>query len=303
MERILEMSDFFDALERLGSGEEKIETRESIVKAPFGYPGGKSRSIKEILPFLPYTERYVEVFGGSGIILINRNQVKLEIFNDRYSGVVDFYRCIQSKEMMEELIKTLDMYVYSRELFLEFRDTWQKISDPVERAAKWYYMHQNSFTNQGRNFARTTLTNMNMSNKIRSHFPLIRDVHKRFKNVLIENLDWATCINDFDTHETVFYLDPPYMPETIKNDKTYEHTMNKQDHINLCNRVFSMKGFVALSGYKNEIYDTYPWDNVHVWDVNISFDGKAYQESNSMKGLEFQSKSGTAREYLYIKYA
>ena len=69
-----------------------------IIKAPFPYPGAKTRSLKQIIPLLPYRDSYIEPFGGTGAVLLARNPSPLEVLNDRYMGINAFYRCIRDKE-------------------------------------------------------------------------------------------------------------------------------------------------------------------------------------------------------------
>lgn len=296
-----ESKDMFALLEGLGGDEHehKIETRESVQKAPFAYPGGKSRSLKHLLRYIPMTDRYVEVFGGSGVHLINRAPCKFEVYNDRFSGLIDFYRCVQDPEKLEALINYLEGMLWSREWFLDCRDTWVTSKDQVERAAKWYYSVQMSFGSQGRNFGRDL---KKTGNKLYNNFPAMRRVHMRFKNVMIENLDWRECLKDFDDHETVFYLDPPYMKSTTSGNM-YDYNMTKSEHIELCEKVFQTKGFVAVSGYENEVYSQYPWDQVEMWDVFVSMTGIAFTETNNLDGLDSRIDRGHRMERLYIKHA
>ena len=292
-------ASLFDAFERLEGKSTKVECRDTVVKAPFGYPGGKSRSVPHLMKHLPYTGRYVEVFGGSGVTLLNRHAEKFEVYNDRFGGVVDFYKCVKDPVLVDSLIEYLDYTVKSREMFLDYQGLMVTSKDPVERAACWYYMIQHSFSTLGRNFGRDL---KRTDNKINSHFPLFKQTHNRLRNVLIENLDWAICLKDFDDHDTVFYCDPPYMNTTVSGN-LYEHAMTQKDHIDLCEMIHHTKGYVALSGYENEIYMTYPWDDIQMWDVHISMTSLAFTDTNGHENLQDRITRGSRTERLYIKYA
>ncbi|MEN6520331.1 MAG: DNA adenine methylase [Armatimonadota bacterium] len=52
---------------------------------------------------------------------------------------------------------------------------------------------------------------------------------------------------------TLFYLDPPYIPETRKSGK-YRHEMTAEDHQELVEILLSIQGKVVLSGYNHPIY-------------------------------------------------
>lgn len=274
--------------------------REEAIRAPFGYPGAKSRSITEILPRLPYRAGYCEAFGGSGAVLLSRNESELEIFNDRYAGVVAFYRCVRDREKNTALKDRLQLCLHSREEFLWCRDTWKDCTDDVERAARWYYMTTMSFGQQGRNFGRSIKGKAQLGPKLKNNLALFDGVHHRLRNAQIENLDWRQCLKDYDAEDMVFYLDPPYYQYARG---MYECDMPQEDHIELLERIFHSRGFVALSGYENQLYDKYPWDNRYSWKVHVSSLAQAFTESNNLAGKEDTIKRGYAIETLWIKEA
>ena len=288
--------DIWDALEAQDE-RELPKTRNLKVRAPFGYIGGKYRSVDALRDILPYTPKYVEVFGGSGVVLLNREPVAFECYNDRYGGVVSFYQCIRDRDNLMRLKDLIDSTIYSRELFIEYRDTWKNVEDPVERAFRWYYHMASSFAQKGKHFGRGMEKSLS---HIFASFPSFEFAHKRLRNVLIENLDWQQCINDFDSPETVFYCDPPYVKDEIW-EQAYEHQFKNSDHIRLCDHAFKVKGYVAISGYKNKLYEKYPWTDIKTWEVSVSSKGQAFDANNNMEDKRDIMKRGYHTEYLYIK--
>lgn len=69
--------------------------------------GGKSSYLKFVLPRLPYGKRYVEPFGGSGVVLLNRKHSAHEVYSDTYSPVVNFYRVVQDPQKQDLLYKRM----------------------------------------------------------------------------------------------------------------------------------------------------------------------------------------------------
>jgi DNA adenine methylase len=287
------MSNLLDALNDLDN---ITAEREKILRAPFGWPGGKSRSVKKILPLLPYRGRYCEVFGGTGIVLLNRHKSSLEIFNDRHSGITSFYRCLRNQKMFEALALWLDNTVHSREEWITCHDTWENIDDDIERAGRWFYMIQYSFAQLGRNFGRATSIKGCLAGKVRNKGKEFPELHDRLKNVQIENQDWRQILDDYDSEDMVWYIDPPYI-ETAAG--TYTHMMSRDDHHELINRIFSLKGFVAVSGYSNHVYNKRPWDNIHVWDSYVSLTPQAFTKENAKTHQTSQRHYG--EEILWIK--
>lgn len=291
----MSLMDMFNELE--GSSK---RGRDVILHAPFSYPGGKSRSVQHIVPRLPQRGIYVEPFGGSAAILLARDASKLEVYNDRYGGVVSFYRCIRDKTKFAALVERLELTVHSREEWVTAKDQWVRTEDDVERAALWYYMSLYSFGSIGRNWGRSTSTKGGLAGRIRSKLKDFPAVHERFAKVQVENQDWSQCARDYDTPDTVFYMDPPYCDA---NRGTYKDEMSMDDHRKFIETVFQLKGFVAVSGYPNPLYDNQPWDNKFSWDVFISIKSGGTCAGNNKDHLADQESRGHNTECLWIKEA
>lgn len=277
-------------------------SREEYVRAPFGYPGSKSRGLEQILPMLPYRNGFCEPFGGTGAVLLARRESPLEIFNDRYSGVTCFYRVMRDQKKMDLLLERLELSQHSREEFMWSRDTWEKCEDEIERAARWYYMMRMSFGHQGRHFGRSTSGRGQMGVKFKRGFELFQPCHNRLINVQIENQDWRQCLKDYDDKEMVWYLDPPYY-KVWRGMFVCE--MPDADHEELLYRIFDLDGFVAISSYPNDLYDRpqWKWDNRFTWSQMTSTMGMAFTETNNLKGLEGVMERRPSIEILYIKEA
>lgn len=294
-----DLLNMLDDLENLEASEPEEKPR--VIKAPFGYPGGKSRSIKYIIPHLPYRNLYCEPFGGSGAVLLARKPSKLEIFNDAYSGVVDFYRCMRDRALYERLTHWLENTVNSREEFVNCKATWKEPTDPVERAGRWFYMLTYSFGSLGRNWGRARGGAYHgINGRVRGSLEKFADVHERFHKVQVENKDGIACLRDYDDPEAVFYLDPPYVDT---DPGIYEHKTDAEYHRRLIAQVFATKGFVAVSGYANPLWDAQPWDKVLHWSVFVSIQGVKGTEENGLKEVEGQLERGQATEKLWIKEA
>lgn len=293
-----EAEDLFQMLENM-ERTTSVTGKDQFIRAPFGYPGGKSRSLGNLLHHLPIRRSYVEPFGGSGVVLLNRPVSQLEVYNDRYGGVVAFYRCLRDTAKLDALIDRLDLTVAAKEEWIWCHDTWDNCRDDVERAARWFYMHTYSFSNKGRCWGRQTKSK-SMAGKVRDKLSTFPTLHQRFKNVQVENQDWRECIKDYASRETVFYHDPPYFYK-VSFSKIYDHGMRKKDHEQLLNTIFRTKGFHAVSGYASDLYDSYDWDERHEWDVYVSVGGRAYVEGNNKAHLKDKEDTKRAVEVLWIK--
>lgn len=293
------MSEEFNFLEIFDDMEAQTSrSKDVIVQAPFAWPGGKSLSVRTIIPQLPYRDAYVEVCGGAGWVLLNRAKSKLEVFNDRHAGITAFYRCLKDPEKFQRLCDWLELTIHSREEFVWNKQNWPNYQDDVERAARWYYMIMYSFGSLGRNFGRSIKTNCKFAGKIRDKLVHFEEIHERFRDVQVENLDWKDCMLDYDSHETVFYVDPDYLG-TSKG--IYQHQWTPDMHQDLLETIFTrIKGFVAVSGIASPLYDKYPWDNRFSWEAFRTIKSVT-SGGNNKEHLAGQEERAHDTELLFVK--
>jgi DNA adenine methylase len=293
------VSDEVDLFELLEDLEREHPEKEvfSPIKAPFSWAGGKSRSIKYIIPHLPTRDIYCEPFGGSAAVLLARSPSKLDIFNDAYAGVVAFYRCMRDPVLFNRLIDWLDLTVNAKEEFYESKKTWENYDDPVERAGRWYYITVYSFGSLGRNWGSgRNGSSSSVNGRIIGKLKEFPEIHSRFRKVQVENLDGIECMKRYDAAQAVFYLDPPYVD---CDPGIYKHKTDHSYHRRLLDTIFEVDGFVAISGFPNPLYDERPWDKVFQWDVFHSVSGTV--ETPATKDIHSQLKRDTAKEKLWIK--
>lgn len=294
------MSNLFNMFQDIDDCESKnLQVRENYVRAMFKYPGSKARCVKEISKHLPYRTSYIEVFGGTAAILLSRERSGLEVYNDRFAGVVAFFRCMKDQAKAEALVAKFEWCLHSREEFIFCKETWRDVTDDVERAARWLYVQHYSFAGIGKYFGRSTTTTNSMAvlaDKLREEW---RPFHNRIKTVQIENQDWKEMLKDFDSPEAVFYLDPPYLNTA---PQAYSEVMPIKDHVRILDRVFEMKAFVAVSSYNNDVYEKYPWDEKIVLKTKtgVGIVPMGENDQNKLQGKMDRSGSGV-EEILWIK--
>lgn len=285
-----------DLLAAFESLDDVLDHRETYKRIPFSYAGTKSESLPEILPRLPVLNTFVDVFGGSGVVILNRQVSKLDVYNDLSSGLTCFFRVVRDPTLLQKLLNRIPLTPHGREEYLWSKQTWESCDDAVERAARWYVTIQSSFAGLGRNFGRALKGKGTMWRNIQERLDLFNDVAERFLTIQVENLDWRHCLKDYDSLETVFYVDPPYWSKNV-----YPHQMSRTEHVELCERIFQCKGFVALSGYDTDLYKTYPWHDIHSWKINDYMASQAYATEENRLAEKRKHGRGHSTEYLYIK--
>ena len=215
--------------------------------------GGKFYMLKHILPLLSQCNHkcYVEVFGGAGHVLFNKEPSPVEIYNDIDEDLVNFFRVIRDEEKFKVFREKIELIPYSRVEF-EFYKSFEP-KDDVDRAIKFFVLVRQSFSsNMG------TWSYGIKKNQAKAYFNAIQDLDRlkqRIRNVQIECKDFRDVLKRYDSEETLFYCDPPYVLRTRREKKSYRYEMTDEDHRDLVEMLLRVKGKVMLSGYRNEIYE------------------------------------------------
>ena len=213
------------------------------------YAGGDTTIIKPLLKLMPDHICYVEVFGGGAVFLLNKPPSKVEVYNDVDGDLVNLFKVV--KERPDEFLKELDLLPYSRQLYYEFQYKLRGEEDPIKRAAMYYYIIRCCFSGKvGSGFS--TGKGVNQARKYFNALEDIRKIHKRLKNVVIEQLDFRDCILRYDGERTLFYLDPPHLYyATEKGKDYYKYGFTDRDYMDLLNLLTKIKGkFILKQTYQ-----------------------------------------------------
>ena len=82
------------------------------------------------------------------------------------------------------------------------------------------------------------------------------DVHSFLRPIVITNLPAVQLIEREDEKKTLFYLDPPYHPESVACANAYgSFGMTAADHDVLLEVIKKCAGKVMISGYRCPVYD------------------------------------------------
>ncbi len=227
------------------------------------YHGGKWRLAPWIIEHFPTHRVYVEPFGGAASVLLRKPRSFAEIYNDRWSVVVNVFRVARDPAMAEQLERALRLTPFARD---EFEAEWPDESvDAVERARRAILRSFAGFgsASTNGNYSTGFRANSNRSNTTPAHdwvnYPdHIRGFTERLRGVVIENRPAAQIIETHDGPETLHYVDPPYPHETRNMERgnaAYEVEMSTEDHEQLAETLRACSGMVVLSTYPNALYE------------------------------------------------
>jgi hypothetical protein len=85
---------------------------------------------------------------------------------------------------------------------------------------------------------------------------LLPKIAARLRGVEIYHADAMDLIERFDGPETLFYIDPPYVHAARTARDAYKHVISVAAHKRLLDAILNVRGMVALSGYRNPLYDS-----------------------------------------------
>lgn len=223
--------------------------------------GGKSRLASELVRLFPKHGVYVEPFAGACHVLFakDRNVSSMEVINDLDSGLYAFYSVIVDPTKFERFHEIISRTPHCREFFEECRNTWRNTADEVLRAVKWFVVARQSYRGiLGNSWQVDKQGYRNGTGKsvkvYLSAIEALRDMHERLKTASIEHKDFRKILKYYDDKTTLFYLDPPYVPDTRRAKKVYEHEMSAPDHGELVELLLKIKGKAMLSGYPTPLY-------------------------------------------------
>ena len=236
---------------------------------PFGWYGGKFSHLDWLLPLLPECRHYCEPFAGSGAVLLNRKPSPVETYNDLDGEVVNFFRVLRSKK--GKLIEAIGLTPFSREEFALSCELRPGLS-AFERARRFYIrarqvrtgLAQTASLGRWANCKNTSRRGMSgVISRWLGGAEALGDIAERLLRVQIENRPAVEVIRLYDSPQTLFYCDPPYIHETRGDAKAYSHEMNDQDHKELARVLNSAQGLVAVSNYDcdfmNRLYPAKKW--------------------------------------------
>lgn len=219
------------------------------------WAGGKGKQLNDLLPLIPQTHTYVEPFGGGCSVLLNRERSVVEVYNDLDSSLVNLFECLRSDDTADELIRLLDLTPYSREVF-ENCLSFDGIADPVRRAAAFYTVLNQSIS--GKRLASkgdwSRGRNENLAKRWFQRQEPLSAIHDRIRHVQIECRDALDILQEWDTEQTTFYCDPPYILETRRAKRYYAVEPGDEYHRELVDVLLRVRGNVVLSGYDHSIY-------------------------------------------------
>jgi DNA adenine methylase len=228
-----------------------------MMRTPITYYGGKQRLAPDIIAMMPKHKIYCEPFFGGGAVFFRKPKAGIEVINDHDGQLINFYWCVQNK--FDELSEMVRQTLHSEAMYKYAKDVWNErviMASDVEKAWAVWLITNGSFAGsmQGGwkwcNGSSGGHTGTFIKGK-RSDFS--ERLHQRLDDVQISCRDALKVIDDRDTPDTFFYLDPPY-PNCYQG---HYGGYTEEDLQKLLVKLCDLKGKFILSNYWCDILRMY----------------------------------------------
>ncbi len=253
------------------------------IRPPVKWHGGKCHLAARIAALLPVHGIYVEPFGGAASVLLNKEPSQVEVYNDLDLRLTRLFRVL--RDHGDDFRRRLALTPYSE---VEFRHAAVPHYDEVEQARRDFVRLRQSLGGRGDHFSFSVRrSRRGMADVVSGFLSAIDEelpkIIDRLRTVQIVFRPAVEVIRRFDGPDTLFYCDPPYLPETrAENGRAkYAVEMTVADHRALLEELRWCRGRVALSGYPSALYDELLWD----WRV-VEFDVANHAAAGEVKRRE-----------------
>jgi len=241
----------------------------SIIK----YFGGKGTMYNKIIEHFPEQgsyNTYIEPFAGSFSIGLKKPDCPIEIYNDKEQNVYSLYKVLADKNLFEEFKLLADLHPYSEDFRKEFKEKLKGGLTLVERAFYFFYVNRTSHNGVG-GFSLNSTIRRKMSKSVSDYLSVVdrlEDIHQRLSKVTVLNRDGIGLIEKYNNENCLIYCDPPYHHDT-RTSARYKEDMDNETQIEFLKTVNDSNSKILISGYKNDVYDTYlkDWEEIN-FEVN-----------------------------------
>ncbi len=247
------------------------------------YYGAKTTMLGKILPLFPPHRCYIEPFGGSAVVLLNKEPAPVEVYNDLSDDIVNFFR--QLREHPDEIVRRLTLTPYARAEFDLSKNPPPDPESDLDRAIRFFIFANYRFNGEmgkktvGWKRARTRNQALTFARKI----PKLERAIDRLRAVQIEKRDFADVLTAFDGPDSFAYCDPPY----IGFEKEYRDLFFADDHERLADCLRRFEGRAMVSYYDcPEARALYPgWHARVIEKYNHAGNGKQGSRRRIVKEL------------------
>jgi DNA adenine methylase len=167
--------------------------------------------LKKLLPMIPPHVCYCEPFAGGLAMLLAKPRSAVEVVNDLNGDLVALYLNVQKH--LPEILRQIETVISSRQLFHLY--CAQPGLTEIERATRFLIRNKISFGGNMHSFAVAKTKGGGAAFSRESNIALLKAANERLDKVVIENISYERCFKNYDSKDTFFFIDPPYLNAKI----------------------------------------------------------------------------------------
>lgn len=253
--------------------------------------GAKNKLARRMIELMPEHKIYIEPFGNTASVLLQKPKVSKEIYNDIDGNVTNFFLVLRDNPI--GLYNACSSLPYSEELYFEFVKA-DVPTNPMEKAVRFFYLNRCGFLGHQSIGFRTFSTDRNHARFYYQECERFFAISNRLKNVEILNKNYKKVILKYkDNLDAFFMCDPPYYDGT----DYYETKFSLADHSTLAHKLAEIKGKVMVCHSKNY--------QIHKLYKGLGFRHESIRTKYASK-IEYDEDGKRTRPdtllYLYMNY-
>ncbi len=220
-------------------------------RSPLIWFGGKARLAHRLIDLMPPHKVYVELFGGGAHVIAAKPPTSCDVYNDIDGDLVNFLLVL--REDPDRFAQACETLPYSRALFERWK--WEESpDDPFERAVRWFYGNRSAIAGGNAyktGWAHSRHAGVNPALKWARVPDRFRSFSERMRGVMIECRDFREVLRVYDSPQTLFYADPPY----VGQEHNYKGGFSADDHRELAAMLANIRGRAMVSYYPHPFVD------------------------------------------------
>lgn len=277
-----------------------------MLKSPINYIGNKYSLLPQLLPLLPQTKNFIDLFGGSFTLGINMDSEQLYYneYDEKVFNLIRFLCQVDPDDFLCEVDEKIELYGLNKtnkESFYNFRDFYNhKESTELNLFILlcFSYNHQIRFNRKGFFNTPHGTGTTHFSSTMRNNFVLFNEKAKQ-KSISFSNKDF----NLFDVgklvEDTLVYCDPPYLISLATYNENGAWNLEKEkslldflNNVNALGKKFALSNLTHHKGEKNDLLlDWIEKNGYHISEIR-----KKYKSQKTHKNTQ------KTREVLVTNY-
>lgn len=275
-----------------------------MINNPISYPGNKNRVVSQIIPLIPETAVFVDVFCGSAVVSANsfsdtivlndNNEFILQVLKYQHENtfeqiVNDIESLIKKYSLTYSRIKEKGFYVekkheglslYNKKGYELLKSDYNQDHDVKKLFVLLIYGFNHYLRFNSNGLFNVPVGKVDFSESI---FRKLKDFESAFRNkkVIFCNKDFKEP-DLYQYEDAVYYFDPPYLVTTAPYNSFWDENQENSllsllDKLNAQGKRFALSNVFLSNGKENKILKE--WSSKY----NVHFIKRQYRNANYQK--------------------